>query len=121
MSGAAASSAPATTSSAARSPPSASPLRRLLLRDGHERRPVYLEPVAELGEAAPARVDDLLIMRVRLVVQVPAADRAQARAVGAAEDLVRERERGRVPRPAREVEAGVDDVLGRELLGVARA
>jgi hypothetical protein len=60
-------------------------------------------------------------VRVRLVVQVPAANRAEAGAVGAAEDLVRERERGRVARPAREVEAVVDGVLRRELLGVAGA
>src|SRR2546430_7665481 len=78
-----------------------------------------LQAVAELGQPAPARVGELLLVPVRLVVQVAAADRAEAGAVGAAKDLVRERERGRVTRPARQVEAIVGDVLGGQLLGVA--
>src|SRR5438105_14443795 len=79
-----------------------------------------LEPVAELGQRAPARVAGLFLVRVRLVVQVPAADRAEAGAVRAAEDLVRELEGARVTRPAGEVEAVVGHVLRPQLLGLAR-
>src|SRR5688500_8731281 len=45
-----------------------------------------------------------------LGAQVAAADGAESRAVRAAEDLVRERERDGVPRPCREVELVLVDV-----------
>ena len=48
--------------------------------------------------------DSLLLVRVRLVVQVLAADRAEAGAVRVVEDLLRQVERERVARPAGEVE-----------------
>src|ERR671930_65597 len=78
-----------------------------------------LKAIAELGQPAPARVGGLLVVRVRLVVQVAAADRAEAGAVQAAQDLVRKREPGRVTRPAGEVEAVVRHVLRGQLVGVA--
>ena len=60
----------------------------------------------------------LLLVRVRLVVQVLAADGAEAGAVGPAEDLVGQRERDRVARPGRDVELVADDVRRRQLLVV---
>ena len=50
-------------------------------------------------------------MLVRLGVEVLAADGTEPGAVGAAEDLVGQRERDRVARPGREVEPVVLEVL----------
>src|SRR4029077_2076008 len=50
------------------------------------------------------------------VVQVLAADRAEARAVGAAEDLLRQLEHDRVSGPRREVELLVGDVGAAQLV-----
>src|SRR5204863_8986621 len=58
----------------------------------------------------PARVVALLVMDMRLVVQILAAHRAQPGAVGPAEDLLRQRERERVPCPRREVELAVREI-----------
>src|SRR5262249_22646879 len=65
--------------------------------------------LAQAFERRPARVGRLVLVRVRLLVQVLATGRAEAGAVGAAEDLVRQRERDRVTRPAGQVEAVVDE------------
>ena len=73
----------------------------------------------ELGEGGPARVRLGLAVLVRLVVQVLAADPAEAGAVGLAEDLVRQLERDGVARPRREVELVVVDVDRAQLLVVA--
>ena len=78
----------------ARCPPDGAPL---------ETRP-FVGPIAQRFERGPARVGGRLLVRVRLVVQVLAALGAEAGAVGAAEDLVRQRERDRVARPLRDVE-----------------
>lgn len=62
-------------------------------------------------------------MVVRLDVQVPAADRAETRAVGPAEDRVGKTEGDLVARPGTDVELAVGDVLAAELLvapGVGR-
>ena len=80
-----------------------------------------LELLFELRERGPARVGLGLAVVVRLVVQVLAADRAEAGAVGLAEDLVRQLERDRVARPGREVELVVLEVDRAQLLVVARA
>src|SRR5438105_1716569 len=64
---------------------------------------------AERFEGRPAGVPHDLVVRVRLHVQILAALRAEARAVGSAEDLVRQRERNRVARPGREVDGLVAD------------
>jgi len=53
----------------------------------------------------------LRFVLVRLVVQVLAALAAEAGAVGAAEDLVGQRERDRVARPLRQLEVVADHVL----------
>ncbi len=60
-------------------------------------------------------------MLVWLRVQVAAADRAEAGAVGSAEDLVRKREGDRVARPGGEVEPVVHEVRRPELLVAVRA
>jgi len=75
-----------------------------------------LQPVPQLFERAPPRIGLEIRMLVRLVVQVLAADRAEARTVGAAEDLLRQRERDRIPRPRPDLELLVDDVLRAEAL-----
>src|SRR6185503_15498946 len=85
------------------------------------RRGRRLELLFELGQGGPARVRLGLAVLVRLVVEVLAADRAEAGAVGPAEDLVRQLERDRVARPGREVELVVLDVDRPQLLVVARA
>src|SRR3954469_16923342 len=59
--------------------------------------------VAERLEGGPAGIAVLLLVRVRLVVQVLPALAAEAGAVLPAEDLLRERESDRVPRPGRDV------------------
>ena len=53
---------------------------------------------AEGLERGPARVDALLLVFVRLEVEILAADRTEAGAVGPAEDLVGHRERHLVSR-----------------------
>ena len=68
-----------------------------------------------LPSEGPASVSVVL---VRLVVQVLPALWAEAGAVGAAEDLVREREGDGVPGPGREVEAVVDEIRRAELVVV---
>ena len=78
-----------------------------------------LELAAELVERRPARVGGDLVVRVRLVVQILAADRAEAGAVGRVEDLVGQREGERVARPGGEVERVVGDVGRAQLLVVA--
>src|SRR4051794_35180302 len=60
--------------------------------------------VAQCFEGRPAGIAVLLLVRVRLVVQVLSADAAETGALGHAEDLLRQRERDRVPRPGGEVE-----------------
>src|SRR5918999_2283717 len=54
------------------------------------------EPILELLERRPARVELLLGVLVRLDIQVATANRAEAGAVGPAEDLFRQRERDQV-------------------------
>src|SRR5437667_11176921 len=78
-----------------------------------------LEALAQLFECRPAAVDGVVVMPVRLDVQVAAAHGTEAGAVGAAEDLVRERERDRVARPGREVETVGLEVWRPQLLGLA--
>jgi hypothetical protein len=56
---------------------------------------------------------------VRLAVQVATANGAETRTLGAAEDLVGQRERNGVPRPGREIEAVVLEVGRPQLVGVA--
>ena len=75
---------------------------------------------AQLVERGPARIRGELVVRVRLLVQILAAHRAQAGAVGAVQDLLRQLERERVARPGREVERVVRDVRRLELLVAAR-
>src|SRR5207248_6701373 len=79
-----------------------------------------LELPAELVERGPARIGGELVVRVRLDVEVEPADRAEPRAVGTVQDLVRQRERKRVLRPARQLERVRDDVWRVELLVAAR-
>src|SRR2546423_4181795 len=67
-------------------------------REGH------LEPVSQVCQRGPAGVCSLLVVRVRVGVQILAANGAEPRAVGPAEDLQRQRERDRVAGPGREVE-----------------
>ncbi len=81
---------------------------------------MVLQPLAQPFERSPARIDDLVHVLVRLEVQVPAANRAEAGAVGVVEDLIRQRQRDRVARPGRELEVIVDDVLALELVVPAR-
>jgi hypothetical protein len=57
---------------------------------------------------------------VRLLVQVLATERAEACAVGAAENLVRQGQRDRVARPRREVEVAVDDIGRAQLVRIVR-
>src|SRR6185503_18159147 len=81
----------------------------------HSRRCVKpaldLELLFEVGERRPAGVWLGLVVVVRLVVQVLAADRAEAGTRGPAEDLVRQLERDRVARPGGKVELVVGEVL----------
>ncbi len=84
-------------------------------------RASLLQPVAELLERGPARVGNELVVGVRLHVQVLAADRAEAGAVGRVQDLLGQLERDRVARPGGQLElVVVDDVLAAELVGRAR-
>jgi DNA-binding transcriptional LysR family regulator len=57
---------------------------------------------------------------VRLEVQVAAADRAESRAVGPAEDLLGKLERDHVARPPADIQTVVGHVLGVALVGGAR-
>ena len=66
---------------------------------------------AQLAELLPARVEALLHVLVRLGVEVLAADRAEPGAVGAAEDLIGQRERDCVASPGGEVQPVVLEVL----------
>ena len=95
----------------------------LRLRPGCARRDLVADSPLELFlqrfERGPARVGGELLVRMRLLVQVLAADRAEARAVGAVQDLLRQLERERVARPGGEVERVIRDVRRFELL-VAR-
>src|SRR4051812_19615989 len=77
-----------------------------------------LQLLPQAFERGPARVGILLAVRVRLHVQILAALRAEAGAVGPAEDLRRQREQERVAGPGREVEPVVDEVRRRQLVGV---
>ena len=98
------------------------------VRHGHApKRKRTVSAVRRVGperlERRPAGIDRLLGVLVRLDVQVLAADRAETGAVGAAQDLVGERERYLVPRPRAGVELPVGDVLAAQLLvgaGVGR-
>ena len=89
----------------------------------HDRR--FLEAFAATADARAARVAAraqpsgagvVLLVLVRLLVQVLAAHRAEARAVGVVEDLGRQVEDERVARPAGEVELVVRDVLRAQFL-----
>ena len=75
-----------------------------------------LQPVPQLFERAPPRVGLEIRVLVRLYVQILAAVRAEACAVGAAQDLLRQRERDRISRPRADLELLVDDVLRAEAL-----
>src|SRR6185312_11936309 len=77
-----------------------------------------LEVVPQPLERGPARVGLVVLVDMRLVVEVLAANGAETGAVGAAEDLVREREDQRVARPRRQIEAAVDEVRSGQLVGV---
>ena len=79
-----------------------------------------LQPVAEALERRPARIAGDILVRVRLDVQVLAADRAETGAVGVVEDLIRQRERDRVASPGRQLELIVDHVLAPKLLVALR-
>ena len=59
----------------------------------------------------------MLLVLVRLVVQILAADRTEAGAVGAAQDLVRQGKRDRVARPGREIEVVIVQVRRPQLVG----
>ena len=72
------------------------------------------------SELGPALVAAFVLVLVGLDVQVPAADRAEAGAVRAAEDLVGQRERDGVARPGGEVEAVVLEIGRPELLVILR-
>src|SRR6266511_2403159 len=78
-----------------------------------------LEPFAQGFESRPPRVGRRLVVRVRLVVQVLAADRAETGALRAAEDLVRQCQRDCIAGPGDEVEAVVLKVLRPQLLRVS--
>src|SRR5207245_5439304 len=71
---------------------------------------------AERLERGPTGICRRLLVLVRLDVQILAADGAEPGAVGAAQDLVRQRERDRVAGPRREVERLVADVGRAQLL-----
>src|SRR5437764_14344051 len=77
-----------------------------------------LEPVLQLREGGPAGVELLVLVDVRIDVQVAPADGAEARAVGTAEDLVRELEDERVSRPVGEIELILREIRRPELVGV---
>src|SRR6478609_116319 len=79
------------------------------------RRSSFLPQLAELF---PARVDAFLDVLVRLGVEILAADRTEACAVGAAEDLLGQREGDCVPRPSREIQAIVLQILRPLLLAL---
>src|SRR5919201_3935302 len=83
-------------------------------------RHVCLEQVAQLRERGPAGVGLRLAVVVRLLVQILAADRAEARAVGPAQDIVRQREADQVPRPGGQVEPVLVEIRVAELFGLAR-
>src|SRR5262249_9741535 len=90
---------------------------RLLLRNAR------LQLAAQLVERSPAWIGLRLVVRVRLLVQILAADEAEAGAVGAVQDLVGEAERKRVAGPGGEVERVVGNVRALELrvaVGVRR-
>src|SRR3990170_414811 len=74
------------------------------------------EAVAELLKRRPAWVGLGLVVRVRLEVQVLAANGAETGAVGRMQDLVGQRQSDRIARPGRQLELVVDDVLAAELL-----
>src|SRR5215203_4938271 len=78
--------------------------------------PSSLEPVFQLAERGPARVQLFVVVLVRRVVEVASANRAQPRAVLSAEDLVRKLEHERVARPRREIELVVRHVGRPELV-----
>src|SRR5687768_16083719 len=80
----------------------------------------WLEAVAELLERRPARVGLELVVRMRLDVQVLAADGAEAGAVRGVQDLLGQLEGNRVARPGGQLELVVDDVLAPELVRRAR-
>src|SRR5205085_5170562 len=63
---------------------------------------------------------DFELVRMRLVVRVLAANRAEAGTLGTAQDLLRNRERESVTRPRAEIELVVHDVLRTQLLRFAR-
>src|SRR4051794_27970397 len=94
--------------------PSMSPLT--VEADAGGESSVVGELFPESGEGGPARVGAVDVVLVRLEVEVAAADRAEPRAVGAAEDLLRQGEDERVARPRAEVEALVREVRGLQLL-----
>ena len=81
-----------------------------LLRDGHASRGSIARAAYSSSlqpfERGPARVGLLLLVVVRLGVQVLPADRAEAGAVGPAEDLVRQREDRARPAPRPRGRAG---------------
>src|SRR5687767_5951699 len=64
----------------------------------------WLEAVAELLERRPARVGLELVVRMRLDVQVLAADGAEAGAVRGVQDLLGQLEGNRVARPGGQLE-----------------
>src|SRR5438093_9956794 len=69
-----------------------------------------LEPVAQLRERGPARVSFGFLVYMPLAVQILAAHRAEASALRAAQDLLRQRQCERVARPLREIDAVVGGV-----------
>src|SRR4051812_16647725 len=83
-----------------------------------ESRGVF-ELVLERGETGPTGVEALLVVDVRLDVEVAPALRAQPRAVGLVENLLRQRQHEAVARPRREVEALVGEVRRLQLLVIA--
>src|SRR4051812_15424996 len=74
---------------------------------------------AELGKLRPARIRLALVRVLRIGVEVGAALRAQARALGPTGQLRRKRQGERVARPAGQVELPVADVGRVELLTAA--
>lgn len=75
-----------------------------------------LQLIAQVREGGPAGIGLGVLVLVGLDVQVLAADRAQTRAVGAAQDLIRDLERDRVAQPCRELQVVVDDVVRPQLV-----
>ena len=71
---------------------------------------------AERLERRPTRIGRRHFVLVRLEVQVLPADGAETRAIGAAEDLVRDVESDEVTHPGADVEVAVDEVLRPQLL-----